>query len=118
VPDDLRTSLSNLIPLTHKKLSSLLNSVCGLYRRQPTECNHRRATLYIREQLLRVGATLRELLGRETHLSVRSSLDSTYPSSTSPIGEIHLFEAHQLATLTVNKLGGTDSKALGFTLYW
>jgi len=37
VLERLRSSLPELIPRFHKNLFSLLNSVCGLYMRQPTE---------------------------------------------------------------------------------
>ena len=54
VLDSLRSSLPDLIPRSHKNLSSLLNSVRGLYMRQPSETNRGRPARYTREQLLRV----------------------------------------------------------------
>ena len=115
----LRTSLPDLIPKSHKDLSSLLNSVRGLYMRQPTESKRGRPARYTREQLLRVDSKLRELLGRETRLSVRSFVGQYLPILDFPRDvrealerlDINLFEAHQLARLTAKKLGGTDAEA-------
>lgn len=121
VLEDLSTSLPDLIPRQHKKLSSLLNSVRGLYMRQPSETKRGRPARYTREQLLRVDSVLRELLARETRLSVRSFVGQYLPILDFPRdvrealegGDINLFEAHQLARLTAKKLGGTDSEARG-----
>ncbi|MDT5271184.1 MAG: hypothetical protein QOH49_3370 [Acidobacteriota bacterium] len=121
VLEQLHNSLSDIIPRSHKKLSSLLNSVRGLYMRQPTESNRGRPARYTREQLLRVDSQLRELLGRETRISVRSFVGQYLPILDFPRdvrealerGEVNLFEAHQLARLTAKKLGGTDSEARG-----
>ena len=115
----LRTSLPDIIPHSHKNLSSLLNSVRGLYMRQPTETKRGRPARYTREQLLRVDARLRELLARETRLSVRSFVGQYLPILDFPRdvrealerGDINLFEAHQLARLTPKKLGGIDAEA-------
>jgi hypothetical protein len=115
----LRTSLPDLIPRSHKNLSSLLNSVRGLYMRQPTETRRGRPARYSREQLLRVDSRLRELLARETRLSVRSFVGQYLPILDFPRdvrealerGDINLFEAHQLARLTARKLGGADGEA-------
>jgi hypothetical protein len=69
--------------------------------------------------LLRVDARLRELLARETRLSVRSFVGQYLPILDFPRdvrealerGDINLFEAHQLARLTPKKLGGIDAEA-------
>ena len=119
VLEHLRGSLPELIPRSHKGLSSLLNSVRGLYMRQPSEDNRGRPARYTREQLLRVDSQLRELLGRETRLSVRSFVGQYLPILDFPIdicealerGDINLFEAHQLARLSAKKLGVTDGEA-------
>jgi hypothetical protein len=87
--------------------------------RQPTETNRGRPARYTREQLLRVDSQLREILSRETRLSVRSFVGQYLPILDFPRdvrealerGEVNLFEAHQLARLTAKKLGGTDSEA-------
>ncbi len=119
VLNELHSSLPDLIPRSHKNLSSLLNSVRGLYSRQPSETKRGRPPRYTREQLLRVDSQLRAILGRETRLSVRSFVGQYLPILDFPgdvrealeRGEVNLFEAHQLARLTPRKLGGTDKEA-------
>ena len=119
VLEHLRSSLPELIPRSHKSLSSLLNSVRGLYMRQPSESKRGRPARYTREQLLRVDSTLRDLLARETRLSVRSFVGQYLPILDFPRdvrealerGDVNLFEAHQLARLTGKKLGRTDGEA-------
>jgi hypothetical protein len=69
--------------------------------------------------LLRVDSQLRELLARETRLSVRSFVGQYLPILEFPKdvrealerGDLNLFEAHQLARLTAGKMGGTDGEA-------
>jgi hypothetical protein len=117
----LRSSLPELIPRSHKSLSSLLNSVRGLYMRQPAESNRGRPARYAREQLMRVDSALRDILARETRLSVRSFVGQYLPILDFPRdvrealerGDLNLFEAHQLARLNAKKLGGTDGEARG-----
>lgn len=119
VIDSLRASLPELIPRSHKNVTSLLNSVRGLYMRQPTEGKRGRPARYTREQLLRADSCLRELLGRQTRLSVRSFIGQYLPILDFPKdvrealerGDVNLFEAHQLARLNIRKLGGTESEA-------
>lgn len=119
VLDLLRRSLPELMPRSQKNLASLLNSVRGLYMRQPTETRRGRPPRYTREQLLRVDSVLRELLARETSISVRSFVGQYLPILDFPgdvrealeRGEINLFEAHQLARLTARKLGGSEGEA-------
>jgi hypothetical protein len=119
VLEHLRGSLPELIPRSHKGLSSLLNSVRGLYVRQPSGSNRGRPARYTREQLLRVDSTLRDTLARETRISVRSFVGQYLPILDFPRdvrealerGDLNLFEAHQLARLTAGKLGGADGEA-------
>lgn len=119
VLDSLRSSLPDIIPRSHKHLSSLLNSVRGLYMRHPTESRRGRPARYTREQLLSVDSKLRELLKRETRLSVRSFVGQYLPILDFPkdirealkCGDINIFEAHQFARITARKLGGTDAQA-------
>jgi hypothetical protein len=93
--------------------------VRGLYMRQPTESNRGRLARYAREQLLRVDSTLRDILARETSISVRSFIGQYLPILDFPKdvrealerGDINLFEAHQLARLSAKKLDGTDGEA-------
>lgn len=65
VLEDLRSSLPDQIPRSHKNLSSLLNPVRGLYARQSMETNRGRPPRFARELLL-VDSYLRNLLARET----------------------------------------------------
>lgn len=117
--ENLRASLPELIPRSRKDLSSLLNSVRGLYMRQPTDAKRGRPARYTREQLLRVDSQLRGLLARETRISVRSFVGQYLPILNFPRdvrealerGDLNLFEAHQLARLSAKKLGGTDGEA-------
>ncbi|HEX7317648.1 MAG TPA: hypothetical protein VF297_27345 [Pyrinomonadaceae bacterium] len=119
VLDSLRSSLPEIIPRTHKNLVSLLNSVRGLYMRQPSETNRGRPARYAREQLLKVDSVLRDLLARETGISARSFIGQYLPIlefqrdvlDALERGDINLFEAHQLARLTARKLNGTDAEA-------
>jgi hypothetical protein len=107
------------IPRAYKNMVSLLNSVRGLYMRQPAETNRGRPARYTREQLLRVDSVLRDLLARETRISVRSFIGQYLPILEFPRdvrealerSDVNLFEAHQLARLTAKKLGGTDGEA-------
>jgi hypothetical protein len=115
----LRASLPDLIPRSRKNLSSLLNSVRGLYMRQPSETKRGRPARYSREHLLRVDSSLRDLLSRETRISVRSFVGQYLPILDFPRdvkealerGDVNLFEAHQLARLNARGLGGTDAEA-------
>jgi hypothetical protein len=119
VLSSLRSSLPDLIPRSHKNLVSLLNSVRRLYMRQPTETKRGRPARYTREQLLRVDSTLRELLARETSISVRSFVGQyllipDFPKDVLEAlehGDVNLFEAHQLARLTARRLGGSEGEA-------
>jgi hypothetical protein len=115
----LRASLPEFIPRSHKNLSSLLNSVRGLYMRQPSETKRGRPARHTREQLLEVDSTLRDILSRETRISVRSFVGQYLPildfhrdvREALEHGDINLFEAHQLARLTAKRLGRTDGEA-------
>ncbi len=117
--EQLYASLPDLIPQSRKSLSSLLNSVRGLYMRRPSETNRGRPARYTREQLLRVDSQLRDLLARETSISVRSFVGQYLPILDFPQdvrdalerGDVNLFEAHQLARLTAKRLGATEGKA-------
>ena len=119
VLEHLRGSLPELTPRSHKGLSSLLHSVRGLYMRQPGKTNRGRPARYTREQLLKVDSVLRDILARETSISVRSFIGQYLPVLDFPRdvrealerGDLNLFEAHQLARLTARKLGGTDGEA-------
>jgi hypothetical protein len=115
----LRSSLPDLIPRSHKNLVAMLNSVRGLYARPAAETRRGRPAKFAREDLLRVDSRLRELLGRETSVGVRSFVGQYLPILEFPTdvrealerGEVNLFEAHQLARLTARRLGSTEAEA-------
>jgi hypothetical protein len=119
VLDSLRSSLPEIIPQSQKNLLRMLQSVRGLYMRQPTDTKRGRPARFPREHLLRVDSTLRTLLGRETSIGVRSFVGQYLPILDFPRdvreplerGEINLFEAHQFARLTAKRLGCTDGEA-------
>ncbi|HEX8282674.1 MAG TPA: hypothetical protein VF588_04940 [Pyrinomonadaceae bacterium] len=119
VLDSLRASLPDLVPPSRKGLASLLNSVRGLYMRPEAGGGRGRPPRYTREQLLGVDSRLRDLLARETRISVRSFVGHYLPILDFPKdvrdalerGDVNLFEAHQLARLNPKKLGGTDAEA-------
>jgi hypothetical protein len=121
VLDSLRTTLPDLIPRSHKNLASLLNSVRGLYMRRPSETGRGRPARYTREQLLRVDSVLRNLLARETNLSVRSFVGQYLPILDFPRdmrealerGDVNLFEAYQLARLTQKSWVGRTARRAG-----
>jgi len=87
--------------------------------RQPTETRRARPARYNREQLLRIDSVLRDILARETRISVRSFVGQYLPTLEFPRDvrealercDVNLFEAHQFARLTPKKLGGTDGEA-------
>ena len=87
--------------------------------RQPSETKRGRPARYSREELLRVDSHLRDLLSRETRISVRSFVGQYLPVLDFPRdvrealerGELNLFEVHQLARITSMRLGGTEAEA-------
>ena len=115
----LHASLPDLIPRSHKSLTSLLNSVRGLYARPSMAAKRGRPARYSREQLLRVDSRLRAVLARETSISVRSFVGQYLPILEFPQdvrealdrADVNLFEAHQLARLTPKRLGMTEAEA-------
>lgn len=119
VLDSLRASLPDLLPRSQKDLYSMLNSVRGLYARQPNDTNRGRPPRFKRELLLRIDSSLRAILARETGISVRSFVGQYMPLLDFPRdvrealerGDLNLFEAHQLSRITPRKLGGTDAEA-------
>lgn len=119
VLDSLRSALPDIIPQSQKNLLRMLQSVRGLYLRQPTDTKRGRPPRFPREHLLHVDSTLRALLGRETSIGVRSFVGQYLPILDFPRdvreplerGEINLFEAHQLARLTAKRLGCSDGEA-------
>ena len=117
----LRSALPDLIPHTDKELMRLLRA-CRHARRYPaTDTGRGRPGRWKREDLLRVGTRLGDILERETssHISVASFVDHylrllAFPADVTEVlasGEINLFEAEQLARITPERLRGTASQA-------
>jgi hypothetical protein len=87
--------------------------------RQSSETKRGRPSRFSREELLRVASALREILARETRISVRSFVGQYLPILDFPKdvreaperGEVNLFEVHQLARLNGRKLVMSDSEA-------
>lgn len=115
----LRTSLPEIIPNSDRDLLRMLQSVRGLYARPSTDSNRGRPCKYRREILLKVDSQLRSILARETSISVRSFVGQYLPILNFPRdvrealegAEINLFEAHQLARLTAQRLGSPEAEA-------
>jgi hypothetical protein len=119
VLDQLADSLPDIIPRSQKNLVSMLQSVRNLSARPATDTKRGRPSKFPREDLLKVDATLRMLLARETSISVRSFVGQYLPILEFPKdvreplekGEINLFEAHQLARLTARRMGLSEGEA-------
>ncbi len=115
----LRSSLPEIIPTSNKALRAMLQAVRSLYARPSTDSKRGRPGRFPREDLLRVDSQLRSILSRETSISVRSFVGQYLPILDFPRdvrkalerGEVNLFEAHQLARLTAQRLGSTDGEA-------
>lgn len=120
VLEALHTALPEIIPRSRKTLSSLLNSLRGIYSRPDSDTTRGRPPRHPRERLLLVDSHLRVILSRETSISVRSFVGQYLPILEFPQDvkdalkrkDINLFEAHQIARLTARKLGGTDREAM------
>jgi hypothetical protein len=118
VLDQLAISLPDIIPRSQKNLVSMLQSVRNLYVRPATDTKRGRPSRFPREDLLKVDAGLRMILGHETSISVRSFVGQYLPILNFPRdvreplerGEINLFEAHQLARLTARRMGLTETE--------
>jgi hypothetical protein len=115
----LRAALPDIIPQSQEQLLRMLQAVRGLYVRPPAATRRGRPARFAREHLLRVDAVLRRLPARETSIGVRSFVGQYLPvldfprAVRAPLerGALNLFEAHQLARLTAERLGRTDAAA-------
>jgi hypothetical protein len=115
----LRVSLPDIIPRTHKQLIQMLHSVRHTYTHTATDTKRGRPGRFSREHLLKVDSQLRLILQRETNISVRSFVGQYLPILEFPrdvrealeSGDINLFEAHQLARLNIKRLRSTEAEA-------
>lgn len=121
VLDQLRTAEPELIPRKDKDLVSMLHALRHIQRYSASETRRGRPGRWPREDLLKVGARLADILDRETssRISVASFVDHylrlpDFPADvlqTLTTGEINLFEAAQLARLTPARLGVSPAQA-------
>jgi hypothetical protein len=121
VTDKLRSALPDLIPSKDKELVRMLRAARHAQRYPATDTKRGRPGRWKREDLLRVVARLEEILDRETpsHISCASFVDHylrlpDFPSDVIKVlesGDINLFEAEQLARVTVERLGITADQA-------
>ena len=119
VLEQLAVSLPDIIPRLQKNLMSMLQSIRNLNARPATDTKRGRPTKFPRESLLKVEARLRMILERETSISVRSFVGQYLPildfskdvREPLEMGEINIFEAHQLARMTAKRLGSSETEA-------
>lgn len=110
----LHSALPTIIPSRDKELVRLLRAVRHVQRYPATDTKRGRPSQWQREDLVKVGASLTEILDRETsaHISLASFVDHylrllDFPADVvAPLtnGDINLFEAEQLARLTPERL--------------
>lgn len=121
VIEQLRSALPALIPSKDKELVRLLRAARHAQRYRATDTKRGRPSKWKRDDLLRVAASLGDILDRETssHTSFASFVDhhlrlSDFPSDVIEVlesWEINLFEAEQLARVTAIRLGISPSQA-------
>ena len=121
VNEQLRAALPDLIPSKDRELVRLLRAARHAQRYPATDTKRGRPGKWRREDLLGVVARLEDILGRETssHISFASFVDHylrllDFPADVVVVlekGEINLFEAEQLARVTGQRLGISDSQA-------
>jgi hypothetical protein len=99
----------------------MLRAARHIQRYSASDTKRGRPSYWKREDLLKVGTRLSDILERETsaHISIASFVDHylrllDFPSDVRVAlseGEINLFEAAQLARVTAERLGSTSSQA-------
>jgi hypothetical protein len=96
ITDKLRSALPNLIPSKDKELVRLLRAARHAQRYSATDTKRGRPSKWKREDLLRVGAHLGDILGRETpsHISFASFVDHYCKSSDILLNVFTLFTKH------------------------
>jgi hypothetical protein len=114
-------ALPDLIPSKDKELVRLLRAARHAQRYPATDTRRGRPSKWKREDLLRVAARLEDILDRETssHISFASFVDHylrllNFPADVVEVlenGDINLFEAEQLARITIKCFGVTPGKA-------
>jgi hypothetical protein len=119
--EHLRSALPEIIPHKDKELIRLLRAARHVQRYPASDTKRGRPGRWKREDLLKVGTRLGDILDRETssHISVASFVDHylrllEFPADVTEAlasGEINLFEAEQLARITAERINSTPSQA-------
>lgn len=118
----LRALLPGVIPHSDKDLIRMLRAARHIQRYSASDTKRGRPSHWKREDLIRVAASLRDILERETssHISIASFVDHylrllDFPADLIEAlnkGQINLFEGAQLARITVERLGQTPGQAM------
>lgn len=121
VINQLRDGLPDIISQKDKELVRMLRAARHVQRYPATDTMRGRPGRWKREELLRVGTWLSDILDRETssHISVASFVDHylrllEFPADVTEalaLREINLFEAEQLARITSERLKATPGQA-------
>jgi hypothetical protein len=119
--DKLKLAFPNLSYCKEKDLVKLARAVRHVERYSATDTRRGRPSRWPREDTLKVGSKLAEILARETsgRISVATFADHylrllDFPAdilSALSNGEVNLFEAEQLARVTANRLGSSTAEA-------
>lgn len=119
--DKLKADFPLLSSLREKELVKLARAVRHVERYSATDTRRGRPSRWPREDVIRVGSKLGEILSRETNgrISVATFVDHylrilDFPSDVMDAllrGEINLFEAEQLSRLTAKRLDTSQPQA-------
>lgn len=117
----LRLVLPEIIPRRDKDFIRMLRAARHIQRYPATDTERGRPGHWKREDLIKVSTSLNDILERETssHISLASFVDHylrllDFPAdvlSALSQGEINLFEAAQLARVTVERVGSPSNEA-------
>jgi hypothetical protein len=119
--DRLKTAFALLSSLKEKDLVKLARAVRHVERYSATDTRRGRPSRWPREDLVKVGSKLAEILDRETagRISIATFVDHylrilDFPAdvlASLSKGEVNLFEAEQLARVTAGRLKVSQAKA-------
>jgi hypothetical protein len=117
----LKQSLPDLIPDDERDVLRILHAARHVQRYRATDSKRGRRSKFNRDDLIKVGARLSDILDRETsgHISMASFVDHylrlfDFPSDVLDAlkaGEINLFEAAQLERLNPARMGVSKAQA-------
>jgi hypothetical protein len=119
--DQLKAAFPLLSSLKEKDLVKLARAIRHVERYSATDTRRGRPSRWLREDLVKVGSKLTEILDRETQgrISVATFVDHYLrildfpPDVLEPLskGEVNLFEAEQLARVTADRLDVSQGEA-------